>query len=162
MKRVLECINGLLLFVVFGIMVIQVLCRTILKISVPWSDELARSVYTMVVFIGAAAITKDNGHISVDLLVQLVPSGGKRILRIISSVCSIPFISIVAIGAFTGVKLYWNAILPSVGWLTVGHLNLVLGLSSVLMLFYSVVNIINDVRNKDAGTKQPEFSESRE
>jgi TRAP-type C4-dicarboxylate transport system permease small subunit len=152
MKRAIECINGVLLFIVFGIMVIQVLCRTILKISVPWSDEMARSVYTLVVFIGAAAVTKDNGHISVDLIVQLVPSKVKRILRVISSILSIPFMVIIAVGAFTGVRLYWKTILPSIGWLTIGHLNLIFGLSSLLMIFYSVLNIINDIRNRNAAS----------
>jgi TRAP-type C4-dicarboxylate transport system permease small subunit len=134
-------------------MVIQVLCRTILKISVPWSDEMARSVYTLVVFIGAAAATKDNRHISVDLFIQLVPSKGKRILRIISSVLSVPFMVIIAVGAFDGVRLYWKTILPSIGWLTVGHLNLIFGLSSILMIVYSLLNIINDVRNKNTVTE---------
>jgi TRAP-type C4-dicarboxylate transport system permease small subunit len=148
MKRVLEWVNGALLFVVFGIMVLQVLCRTVLKTAIPWSDEMARSVYTMVVFIGAASVMKDDAHIKVDILLQILPPRGKRILRIISYICSIPFIVIVAIGAFSGARLYWNTIIPSVWWLTVGHLNLILALCCILMIFYLIVNIVNDIRNK--------------
>jgi TRAP-type C4-dicarboxylate transport system permease small subunit len=148
-KRILDWINGLLLFIVFAIMVLQVLCRTVLKIAIPWSDEMARSVYTLVVFIGAATAMKDDSHIKVDVLLQFLPPKGKRIFRIISFLCVIPFIVIVAIGAFSGARLYWNTILPSIWWLTVGHMNLIFGFCCVLMVFYSVVNIINDIRNKN-------------
>jgi TRAP-type C4-dicarboxylate transport system permease small subunit len=154
MKRILEWINGLLLFIVFAIMVLQVLCRVVLKIAMPWSDEMARSVYIMVVFIGAAAVMKDDGHIKVDVLLQFLPPGGKRFFRIIASLCTIPFIVIVAIGAFTSAKMYWHTILPSIWWLTVGHLNLILALCCILMVFYSIVNIINDIRGKNAPAVQ--------
>jgi C4-dicarboxylate transporter DctQ subunit len=154
MKRILEWINGFLLFIVFAIMVLQVLCRVVLKVAMPWSDEMARSVYIMVVFIGAAAVMKDDGHIKVDVLLQFLPPVGKRIFRIIASLCTIPFIVIVAIGAFTSAKMYWHTILPSIWWLTVGHLNLILAFCCILMVFYSILNIINDIKGKKAPAVQ--------
>lgn len=50
----------------------QILCRFVLKISVPWTEELVRYSFIAVSFVGMGAVQMKNNHIRVDLLVNRV------------------------------------------------------------------------------------------
>jgi TRAP-type C4-dicarboxylate transport system permease small subunit len=155
-KRIIEYITAVLLFVIFATLIIEMLCRGVLRVPVSWTDELARSVYIVLVFLGASAALRDRAHITVDIVTQLLPETGKRIFRIISSFAMIPFIVVMIIGAAENVRRYWNSVVSTVGWLKVGHLYLTVVISGVLMIFYIVLNLIDDIRNRTKTTKTSE------
>ena len=46
----------------------QIICRFILKLSVPWTEELIRYSFIAVSFVGMGAVQMSNDHIRVDLL----------------------------------------------------------------------------------------------
>lgn len=56
------------LFVLVGSIVIQVVCRYLLKISSPWCEELARYLFIAIAFIGSARAFATNEHIGIDLV----------------------------------------------------------------------------------------------
>ncbi|MDR1932288.1 MAG: TRAP transporter small permease [Spirochaetales bacterium] len=156
MKRIIEYVNAALLFIIFAIMLIEIACRGILSIPVSWTDELARSVYIVLVFLGSSLALRDRSHITVDILTQIIPAGAKRIFRIVSSIMMIPFIVTLVIGASENVMRYWTSVISTVGWLKIGHLYLSVAISGILMIFYLVLNLYDDIKNTPKTVKAEE------
>jgi TRAP-type C4-dicarboxylate transport system permease small subunit len=71
----------------FAIMIctifIQVLCRFVFVISVPWTEELVRYLFISTTFIGAGAAFSRNDHLEISTLnafIEKLPSYDKRLL----------------------------------------------------------------------------------
>ncbi len=77
--------------------------RYLFKKSIFFSEELARFLFVWVVFLGAAIIIKDRGHVAVTLLTDKL-RGRKSgvVLEIIIGICGYIFLVIVFMG---GIKL---------------------------------------------------------
>ncbi|OPY86441.1 MAG: Sialic acid TRAP transporter permease protein SiaT [Smithella sp. PtaU1.Bin162] len=59
----------------FGMMIlifVQVACRYVFFIPMPWSEELVRYLFIVVSFIGAGVASFDNTHIEINLLSSLL------------------------------------------------------------------------------------------
>jgi TRAP-type C4-dicarboxylate transport system permease small subunit len=136
------------LFSILFIIVLAIVCRGILHIPVSFTDELSRSVYIIMVFLGASVALRDRSHVTVDIVTNIVPEKVKRILRIVSAILTIPFIVAMTIGATEDVMRYWTSVISTVGWLKVGYLYLGVAISGVLMIFYIILNLIDDIRNR--------------
>ena len=147
MKRIIEWINAILLFMIFAIIVMEILFRGVLRIPISWTDELSRSVYIIMVFLGASLALRDRSHITVDIVIRLIPESAKLVLRIISSLLMFPFIVFMVLGAVESMRRFWTIAIATVRWLTMGHLYLIVVISGVLMIFYIALNMIDDIRS---------------
>ena len=65
------------------LMVLQVVFRYVLRVSVPWTDELARSLYIWQIFLGAALAHRYSGHIQITILLDRLSIPKKRIFDFI-------------------------------------------------------------------------------
>jgi len=65
---------------------IQVVNRNTIKLPFPWGEELARYCMVWLTMIGISAGVKKGSHIGVDALVNLLPAGAQRGIRILTSV----------------------------------------------------------------------------
>lgn len=77
----------------------QVLFRFIIKISVPWTEELMRALYIYMVFFGAVLLERDNGEVRTTMLIDLFSTRLHGLWEIIVSILSICFNIILIIGA---------------------------------------------------------------
>ena len=67
------------------------------------------------IFLGAAVGVRENYHLGFDVLLYVLPQGGKRVLRMISDLVVLAFgIGMIWYGSQL-VALTWNATLPSLG-----------------------------------------------
>lgn len=82
----------------------QVLFRFILKISVPWTEEMMRALYIYMVFFGAVLLEKDNGEVRTTMLIDLLPARLYGAWEVVVSVLSICFNIILIVGAFVACK----------------------------------------------------------
>jgi TRAP-type C4-dicarboxylate transport system permease small subunit len=144
MKRIIEYVNAVLLFVIFAVILAAIVCRGILNVSISWPDELSRAVYTVMVFLGAATALRDRSHITVDIVTGQLPPKYKRVFRTAASLAMLPFIGVMVAGAAENVQRYWKSVVSTVGWLKLGHLYLAVAASGVLMLFYIVLNLLDE------------------
>ncbi|MEG1875721.1 MAG: TRAP transporter small permease [Angelakisella sp.] len=71
-----------MIVLVFSI-VIQVICRYVLKVSSPWCEELARYLFIAMTFIGSATAFASGGHIGIDLVDTVVEKHSKQPEKII-------------------------------------------------------------------------------
>jgi TRAP-type C4-dicarboxylate transport system permease small subunit len=93
----------------------QVFCRYVLNDSPSWTEPGAVMVMSWFIFLGAAVGVRENFHLGFDVLLYVLPKGGKRVLRMISDVVILSFgIGMVWYGSQL-VALTWNTTLPSLG-----------------------------------------------
>jgi TRAP-type C4-dicarboxylate transport system permease small subunit len=157
MKRIVEYLVGVILFLMFFLTFFQVLARTVLHISAVWSEELARLTYVCMVFLGAAILIKDDGLIRVTVLVDRIGKRAGRILRFVTDLAIVPFIIVITWGAWTNTRLNWNTFAPTVDWLRIGYVYLMVFISGLIMLWYLVLNLILQARSSFAkATRGPE------
>jgi len=146
MKRTLEYLAGILLFFMFLTTFFQVVSRTF-QISAVWSEELARLTYVWMVFLGTAVLIKDDGLIRVTVLVDRIGKRPARILRVLTDIAILPFLVIITWGAWTNTVLNWKTFAPTVDWLRMGYVYLVIVIAGLAMIWYQLANIADLVRS---------------
>ena len=152
MKRIVEYLVGVILFLMFFLTFFQVLARTVLHISAVWSEELARLTYVCMVFLGAAILIKDDGLIRVTVMVDRIGKRAGGILRFVTDLAIVPFIIVITWGAWTNTRLNWNTFAPTVDWLRIGYVYLMVFVSGLIMLWYHVLNLVTQARSPFAKT----------
>ena len=154
MKRMLEVLVGIILFLMFFMTFFQVLARTVFHISAVWSEELARITYVWMVFLGVGVLIKDDGLIRVTVLVDRIGKRPAKVLRFLTDLAIIPLIVVITWGAWTNTRLNWNTIAPTVDWMRMGYVYLVIVFSGLLMLWYLVGSLVQQVRSSLEKTAQ--------
>jgi TRAP-type C4-dicarboxylate transport system permease small subunit len=79
---------------------LQVFTRYVLNAPLSWTEEAARMLFTWIIFIGAALIVKRGSHISIDILVKVLPPAPRRWLLIVSHVITLAVVAILAVKGF--------------------------------------------------------------
>jgi TRAP-type C4-dicarboxylate transport system permease small subunit len=145
-KKQIEHFGAILLAVMFVVTLFQVIARVVLGISSVWSEELARFLYVCLVFIGAAPLIRDDEHIRVGVLTDRLKGRALTVLRLITILLTYPFIGIMTWGAWTNTVVNWRTYAPTLDWLSIGYIYLVIFITGLLMLWYLTVNLARNLR----------------
>ena len=117
--------------------------RYVFRKSIFFSEELARFLFVWVVFLGAAIIIKDKGHVAVTLLTDKL-KGRKSgfLLEIILGICGYIFLAIVFIG---GMKLAGTMNIYSSAALEIpmGYIDWAIPLGTGIMMIHHTKNFIS-------------------
>ena len=146
MKTQVERLCAVLLAVMFVVTLFQVVARVILGISSVWSEELARFLYVCLVFVGAAPLIRDDEHIRVGVLTDRLTGRPQSVMRLVTIFLTIPFIAIMTWGAWTNTVANWRTYAPTLDWLSIGYIYLVIWIAGLLMLWYLTVNLVRHLR----------------
>lgn len=93
----------------------QVFCRYVLNNSPSWTEPGSVMLMSWFIFLGAAVGVRENNHMGFDVLLYVLPGGGKKVLRMISDIVVLSFgFGMIWYGAQL-VGLTWNTTLPSLG-----------------------------------------------
>ncbi|HYL81139.1 MAG TPA: TRAP transporter small permease subunit, partial [Candidatus Acidoferrum sp.] len=82
---------------------------------------------------------------------------GKRpakILRFLTDLAVVPLILVITWGAWLNTRLNWNTFAPTADWMRMGYVYLVIVISGLLMLWYLVGNLVQQVRSSIEKTAQ--------
>jgi TRAP-type transport system small permease protein len=153
MKKMLEALNAVVLLCMFVIVMLSVVFRVVVAVPASWTEELAQYTLIFLAFIGAAAVMRDERHIAITVFVDRMRRGPRRVLNIVNRLLMLPFFAIFAIGAFDNMRMNWEVELPTVTWMTIGYMYLVVFLSGLVMIFYLLMNLYREIagRSLDAG-----------
>lgn len=66
----------------FALLLVNVVARTFQLAGFAWFDEVVQGLFAWMVFVGAAALWRENDHFQVLWLPEVLPPGPARILRI--------------------------------------------------------------------------------
>ncbi len=146
MKTHLERLCAVLLAVMFVVTLFQVVARVVIGMSSVWSEELARFLYVCLVFIGAAPLIRDDEHIRVGILTDRLTGRPAALLKAVIALLTLPFIAVMTQGAWTNTQMNWTTRAPTLEWLRIGYIYLVIFLAGLLMLWYLAVNLVRSIR----------------
>jgi TRAP-type C4-dicarboxylate transport system permease small subunit len=151
-KKFLEWLDAGILLVMFLATVTQIVFRILLRLPASWSVELARYLFVLIVFVGAAALMKDEAHIRIGAMTDRLPKTGQKVLRVIARLLIIPFVMIMTWGAYLNMVSTWQAVLPTIEWIRIGYIYLSICLCGMIMLFYLVSNLVYEFRRSPASS----------
>jgi len=153
METLRHSINGLLekvLIFLLGILVIdvlwQVFSRYLLSSPSSFTDEMAGFLLIWVGLLGAAYVSGKNEHLAIDLLIQKSSPARQKLLHKVISLLIIFFaITVLIIGGswLTYTRFALNVRSAALD-LPLGYVYLVLPLSGLLILFFSVSDLMDD------------------
>lgn len=78
------------------IVAMQVVTRYVLKVPLPWSEEIARYLFLWLTWVGASYATKERKHVSIDLVYEKLSPTGKMICKVISNIIWVIFLFMMA------------------------------------------------------------------
>ncbi len=143
MRRLVEAVNRgaeVLVQIFLVVMVItvftQVIFRFVLQQPLSWSEEVARYVCVGIIWMGAAAVVREDGHPGMDLLTRSLPPAWQRgVQLLVNLMVAATFVTV----AITGSQLaYGNMTQPSPAMeLPMGIPYAAIPLSAVIMLTQS-------------------------
>jgi len=105
---------GLLLFLAF-LVVLQVACRNVFDLGIPWADELSRFCGLGLVFLAVPHLLVNDKHIAMDLFANLLPRGGQRALAVVRDVASLAFCGIILWALYAFLKRAGKFATPALG-----------------------------------------------
>jgi TRAP-type C4-dicarboxylate transport system permease small subunit len=82
--------------------------------------------------------------------------GPRRVLNLICRLLMLPFIIMFTLGAFENMQMNWEVELPTVAWMKIGYMYLVVFLCGLIMTFYLLLNLYNDILHRGASTSKRE------
>lgn len=135
MNLFVRIMNGIIFFLLAMMIVfvtMQVINRYVFQFSIPWTEELTRTSYILLIFIGSALATYQNTHIRVLTGVQLLPMKVRRWLAVFSAVASAVFFAFVSFGNYVQMLINWGAKFTTVQWLNLGLVLAIVFVASVL------------------------------
>lgn len=84
LERIEYLAGGLLVGVMTLVVFVAVVFRYVLNSPIGWSDELARLLFTWLVFLGGAVAVSRGAHIGIDALVQLLPAAPRGVVAAVA------------------------------------------------------------------------------
>jgi TRAP-type C4-dicarboxylate transport system permease small subunit len=129
----------------------QVIFRYVLEISVGWTEELARVLFTTAIFLGIAIATRERQHIVVDFLLKRLGPRSRRVVGFLFDFIIIAILMSMLRGAITMVDLTWESYMIAMPWMRTGYLFLVECLAIGLVMFYVAIDLVGRLPGGAAG-----------
>ena len=120
----------------------QVFTRYILKSPSSWSEELVSYLFAWASLFGAALVTGERGHMNIPILVDNANPGLKKVLAVFSEIVACLFAAVILVyGGIQITTLAMEQMTSSLG-VPVGVFYIVLPVSGILNIIYTILNII--------------------
>lgn len=74
LKNILDWLGISIFLALLCVVVLQIIARSVLTISIPWTEELSRFLFIWLTYIGAAIAARKGSNIVIDMLIQKIPN----------------------------------------------------------------------------------------
>jgi TRAP-type C4-dicarboxylate transport system permease small subunit len=145
--QILRAIPIACLAILFALLFVNVIARTFQLAGFAWFDEVVQGLFAWMVFIGAAALWRENDHFQVLWLPESLPPLPARILRIATTVLGLCFlVAMTWFGATLTLKA--RALTPILD-LPTSLFYSAIPISGAFMTAYSLANLFKLLAKKD-------------
>src|SRR5829696_1624394 len=124
---------------------VQILCRFVLSISVPWTEEVSRLIFIWLAFLGAALGAREGSLIVIDTLPEVIGPRWDTIVGPLVRLVSLAVIVFLFIGSIPLVKSVWPTTLATLDWISNGWAYLAFTASFGLMTLYAATPLMRDL-----------------
>ena len=132
--------------------------RYVLHAPIIWAEEVLGYVLVWVVYLGAVDVTRDDGHLSMDLISQSLSPRWRRPVDLLRNLVFLAVCALIiyqAIGSISHFSHY-----SQIAGLPMNVLHAVIPVSFALMFLLVAVHCIRIVFMADEGAKQKQASEA--
>jgi TRAP-type transport system small permease protein len=144
-NRLLDHLAALLFAATLVLVLVQIVCRFVLSLSVPWTEEVSRLVFVWLAFIGASLGVREGSMIVIDTLPEMIGPRWHKVMGPLVHLVSITVIAILFHGSLTLVDSVWPTTLSTVDYISNGWIYLAFTTSFGLMLLYSVKPLLRSI-----------------
>jgi TRAP-type C4-dicarboxylate transport system permease small subunit len=144
-SKVLKCIDTiciimLIILVLLGLA--QILFRYVLQISVPWTEEVARMVYSFMIFTGVILVESENGHMKTTFLINKLPIRGRVIFQSVINLMCIIFCGGLSYGAIKMLRSSWTYKMGSLPMIPTAIVYIPIIIGMPLVIYFLVIQIL--------------------
>lgn len=129
----------------------QILFRYFLKITLPWTEEAARSLFVLSMLTGMAFAYREREHVVVDFLFRKLPATIRGFLSVVFSLTILVLLAAWLRGAWQLAVLNWNATLITVPFFRVGYFYLWEMGAIILLATYVLLDLRTALRRGRPG-----------
>ncbi|MCJ7856394.1 TRAP transporter small permease [Lachnospiraceae bacterium NSJ-143] len=159
LKKFLNNFEGYVCVVTLSVMSVvifwQVVCRYVLKASLPWSEELSRYLLVWTAFIGGAYGVRLGAHIGVEAFTLLLPKKVQKVLAILVMIASIVLCAVICKYGFSIVQtqLAKKQLSPAMR-IPMGYMYAAIPIGMILFIIRYIQDIIEAVKNFNKDDKE--------
>jgi TRAP-type transport system small permease protein len=130
---------------------LQVLARYFLYVSLPWTEELARTLFVASMTVGIALASRRREHIVVDFVFVRLAPGAKALASLLFDAAILLFLAVWLWGALLLTELNAGATYVTLPWLRVAHIYAVEAAAVVLMIVFVLADAARQYRKLRVG-----------
>lgn len=102
-----------------SLMIILVFFNAVLRYffdsGIAWSEEFARICFVYMIFLGIVLVAKERGHLTVDIVVSVLPAKYQVVCLFLSDLLVLLATSFITVGAYHLMQLTWTQQMPATG-----------------------------------------------
>lgn len=145
LDKSLKALAGVSFLAMVGLTCWQVFTRYILQNPSSWSEEMVSYLFAWMSLLGASLVVGERGHMNIPILVERMGQKGRKFFAILAEVIACVFAAVILV--YGGVQITSLAMgqMTSALGVPVGVFYVVLPISGVLNIAYTVLNIMDIV-----------------
>ena len=124
----------------------QVLFRYVLRIAVPWTEELARALFVLSSFLGIAIAIREKEHMVVDVYFKKLSSRSQALGHIVFSAAILMLLFFLAKGAVFLMQTGWGVHKIALG-VPVAYLYMGEFITILFMMFYVIIELLENIQS---------------
>jgi TRAP-type C4-dicarboxylate transport system permease small subunit len=139
--------------VIIAVCFVAVIFRYVLNDSLTWAEELSRYLFIAMVFLGAAHVVPENGHLRMDVIYSSLPRRFRRAIDVLTVCCAVFFLAYATKALWIGVVLVgrqrWSSLPLPMRW---AYLPMLVG--AILSLVYLVEIVLRNLCPSSQGIQR--------
>jgi C4-dicarboxylate transporter DctQ subunit len=152
-NRTLDAIAALLFAAALVLVNLQIVCRFVLSISVPWTEEVSRLVFIWLAFLGASIGVREGSLIVIDTLPEIIGPRWQAVMGPLIRIVSLAIILFMFAASIPLVQSVWPTTLATVDWISNGWAYLAFTASFAIMVLYSAAPLVSDAKRLFGGAR---------
>jgi TRAP-type C4-dicarboxylate transport system permease small subunit len=73
--------------------------------SLTWAEEFARYLFIALVFLGAAYVIPENGHLRMDVIYASLPRKARKVIDVVTATCAVVFLGYALKAVWAGIEM---------------------------------------------------------
>ena len=149
LNRTLHVLAGVSFLAMVALTCWQVFTRYILQNPSSWSEELVSYLFAWMSLLGASIVVGERGHMNIPIVVERMGEKGRKFFSIFSEIVACLFAGVILVyGGIQITSLAMGQMTSALG-LPIGVFYIVLPLSGVINMIYTILNIIDIVTDSE-------------
>ena len=131
---------------------LQVAARYVFQVPIPWTEELARTLFVLAMLLAIPVAYREHEHVVVDFLLRRMPGAAVRYLLLVFDILVLFLLTIWARGALRMFEVNQGASLVSMPWFAVSWLYAAELAGVLLLAAFVTVDLVERARRSSVAS----------